>query len=175
MKLLAISDIDGVIVDSSERFSFAQYLAKDEPDEKKRTNLFWKAFFYEEYLPLDTPIPGASEHLSRLIREGWSITLLTSRPEHLREATKTWLSTHLSCYEIQWGITMKPPSEQFKKTATWKAEQVHLLARLHGVEHLLVVDDEPKNAQAILDASLDVPYQVRVVSSLALATQEESA
>jgi len=178
---LCVCDIDGVIADTQERYGVAEFAKEayirahsnplSELDPRLVASFLWDVFFLPELARLDTPIKGASDALAELERRGWGITLLTSRRVGMQDTTLHWLNVYISSYQIVWGVTFKPDSEQFKKTATWKLECVQRLVALHGVKHLLFVDDEVKNAEAVLNWHLGsaCPGDIQVCSSLALA------
>ncbi len=71
-----VYDIDGVLVDPSERMEAA-----------RRAGDFWKAFLDPGLLRLDKPYSGLIERANRDIAAGRRVVLLTGRPERLRRAT----------------------------------------------------------------------------------------
>lgn len=181
---LAIIDLDGVCVDSSARFAKAEeakqdflktHLAPANLDgsrllEQKATDLYWRTAFRLDLVSLDTLIDGAAEALDCLEERGYHIQLLTSRPETMRVATFEWLSYRAFSLSLLRNerLILKPLSQQYVKTITWKAGTIEVLARVLGADDLLVVDDEhAQQLQADL-AGLDC-FKVTCVSSLAEA------
>lgn len=73
---VVVYDVDGVLVDASERMR----RARDSGD-------FWEAFLDPQLLALDKPVREMIERANRDIASGRRVVLLTGRPERLREAT----------------------------------------------------------------------------------------
>jgi len=73
---VVVYDIDGVLVDPSERMEAA-----------RRAGDFWRAFLDPGLLRLDKPYPGMVERANRDAAAGRRVILLTGRPERLRHAT----------------------------------------------------------------------------------------
>jgi ribonucleotide monophosphatase NagD (HAD superfamily) len=146
----AIIDIDGVLADSTARFAKAEE-AKQQAltmgaGERDATKTYWLTAFDCDLVALDTLIPNADKAIHRLWDMGWLITLLTSRPESLKEATETWL--------VQYGLeayylVMKPQSKQFTKTVQWKADEVRQMATSDDWIAVLFIDDEEGNRAAV--------------------------
>ncbi len=81
MKEACVFDIDGVLLDVSERYSYALRV------DPRRGEIFWKIFFAEELLALDKPLGIGIENLYRCIKRNYDVIILSGRPERLREAT----------------------------------------------------------------------------------------
>lgn len=146
---LAIIDLDGVIADATARFAKAEEVKQAWLDKTTLdvTNVYWRAVFNPEYVPLDTLIDGVVEAISFIERypsdqHGYDVIYLTSRPESMREATYNWLFEH----ELSGPkLVMKAPAFQYTKTTVWKAGMVQTLEALYGATDLLIVDDEQVN------------------------------
>lgn len=133
---------------------------------KRATNLYWQTAFTPELVALDTLIDDVSWSLNRIEDAGYEVIYLTSRPETLREATTKWFHSLPKKHGLRGRITpesklgidqliMKPTSQQFVKTITWKSGVVELLVRLFGVDELLYVDDEQAHCDMV--ETLDLP------------------
>lgn len=178
---LAIVDIDGIVCDSTARFAKAEEakqayyrecgITEEEALDgtvKQANNLYWQTAFTPDLVQLDRLIDGVHLQLERIERAGYRIYFLTSRPETLRRATFRWLRENLL---LNWNdrLIMKPISQQFVKTVTWKAGIGEVLVRLRDAHHLLFVDDEPAHCEAV--AALDLPCDVIIAGSLQEAVQ----
>ena len=154
---LCICDVDGVLCDTSARFERAEqakreYVARDDADARNVAQIFWDTAFAPGLLALDTPLPGVERALTDIELAGYSIVLLSSRIEALREATLSWFWTHQpEVYDrVSNGtLFLKPPAFQYTKTVVWKAGTAQMLAAFYGAESVLFVDDEESNRQAI--------------------------
>jgi hypothetical protein len=160
---LCICDLDGVIANVDARFQRAE-LAKeqwlmerqqglpyavDQRTEKSAQDVYWRAVFNPEYVPLDTLIEGVNAVLLDLqYTDGYKLVLLTSRPESMRAATVAWVHEHLDP-AIDYKLFMKPSAFQYTKTYTWKAGMVQTLAAFYEADELCVVDDELVNLQEV--------------------------
>lgn len=179
---LAIVDIDGVLCDTTVRFSRAsdaktavlqQHIHESDPERVKAivqqaTDEYWRVAFTPDLLALDTPIPGVSEALDQIDLAGYQIVLLSSRIEALREATLDWFYLwQSSVFDRVYcgGLYLKPPAFQFVKTAVWKAGITQMLAAQYGAEEVLFVDDDEQNRDAVLQHAGTYPL-VRVAESL---------
>lgn len=171
---LALIDLDGVVADSSARFakaeeakaaSLSHVTTKSDLDfvKKQAESLYWQTAFTPELVALDTLIAGAARAIMLLEEAGYKIYFLTSRPDPMRDATRKWIkSQYISCWPDK--LIMKPASQQYVKTVTWKSGVVELLVRLFGVDDLLFIDDEQAMQEAI--AALDLPCDRKIGGSL---------
>lgn len=181
MNKLAIIDLDGVIADNTARFAKAEEAKRNAmPDkledaltlsvaqEKELTNLYWQTAFTPELVSLDTLIEGVREAINELEDNGYNIYFLTSRPEHMREATLDWLHRH-KVYIKKPGawdkLIMKAPAFQYTKTTVWKAGMVQTLASWYGASEVLVIDDEEANRVEI--AKYERNYELAFACSMA--------
>jgi phosphoglycolate phosphatase-like HAD superfamily hydrolase len=156
MNKIAIVDLDGVVADNTARFAKAEEIRRTAHIRVLTVNeadsLYWKTAFTPELVALDTPIDGVSEALLDLDSRGYKVIFLTSRPEHMREATLEWLVYH-TVYGSQYSLIMKASAFQFVKTTTWKAGMVQTLASLYDAQEVVFVDDEENNCQALREAT----------------------
>jgi hypothetical protein len=80
------------------------------------------------------------------------VSILTSRPDYLREATEAWLCEHglwSDSREIRYKAYATPQDkrEQFIPTPTWKAGIVQAAAAFH--DRVLFIDNEERNRAAV--------------------------
>jgi ribonucleotide monophosphatase NagD (HAD superfamily) len=138
---LFIIDLDGVVFNSEERFKRAT----------KDGKIDWSIAFNPQLLHLDTLIPGAYDAIGQLESKG-DIIYLTSRPESL------YVETRLKLKEfglLRAEVICKPESAQYVKTLKWKAEEVRkIILDERDYDIITVIDDEPKNLQAVKDLGL---------------------
>lgn len=187
---LLICDIDSVIADPTERIDTAlhNFLApfqnwRMDPATvrpslaemvSRATDTHWGSMFDPANVSCDTPMPGAMEALEALSYAGWVSFYLSSRPESLREVTAKWLADHEIAIAYPRGVAdpliLKPTSQQFVKTITWKLGEVEKLARLYQPKRLLFIDDNKEIALAIGELALQkLPCKIHVALSLAEA------
>jgi hypothetical protein len=184
MTKLAIIDLDGVVANADARFAKAEEAKQAFLDDahvrmgdpvssanvtKTTNDIYWRAVFNPENVSLDTLIEGAYEALDLLLKEGYTVFFLTSRPETMRLRTEEWL--HNNRVAPIWGhnrLIMKPPAFQYTKTVVWKAGTIQMFVALHGADDVLVVDDEPANLAELI--KYDISH-MRLCSSLAEATK----
>lgn len=174
---LAIIDLDGVIADCSARFAVAEeakqaYIDAMQKefsiqDERGATDIYWQTVFNPAHVPLDTLIAGADGDIEQL-EQRYDVIYLTSRPEHMREATYEWLTDmRLSGPRI----IMKAPAFQYVKTTVWKAGMVQTLVALYRAQEVVIVEDEQANINEHLKyVSAEVQTR-RIYTSLAEAVQ----
>lgn len=161
---IAIIDLDGVVADSTARFAKAEeakaaWLAQHREQyadtivtEKRATELYWQTALSPEWVHLDTLIDGVPQAIEQIETDCgyYPVIFLTSRPETMREATEEWLFQHgLYGASDDHKLLMKPTSQQFVKTTTWKAGVVQMLASLYDAKTILVIDDEVANHEEL--------------------------
>lgn len=154
---LVIIDLDGVLVDSSERFAKAEEAKQQalalNTEMRQAIKEYWRVAFTPDLVSLDTLIEGADKAVKNLESHAYTVVFMTSRPESMREATQAWLDQHdLTGYEL----VMKPAKEQFTKTVEWKAKEVRWMANLPDVLSLVFIDDERVNREAVAALGLGV-------------------
>jgi hypothetical protein len=183
MKRIAFVDLDGVVANAEARFVQAEevkqawldkarsiLLSIGKMEEREATNFYWRAVFDPEQVPLDTLIDGAVEAISFIERypsdiEGYNVIYLTSRPESMRKATYDWLYG----YELSGPLLIMKTSAFIKgyiKTVPWKAGIVQTIASLFNTTHVLFIDDEQTNRDALVEAGGSFEHLI-VASSLA--------
>lgn len=153
---LAIIDLDGVVANADARFAKAEEVKKATWEdrsvelgtkERTATDRYWRTVFDPALVELDTLIEGVTEAIDYLFDDmGYTVVLLTSRPESMREATSKWLwEVALLLPSVTRNLIMKAPAFQYTKTVTWKAGMVQTLEALYGAIDLLIIDDEQAN------------------------------
>jgi len=177
MSKLAIIDLDGVVANSNERFALAEKIATEAfaPGTKDYTSAYWHNVFMPERVILDVPIDGAYDALNT-IEKDHELLFLTSRPEHMREATVEWLFSHRLSARNEWPVAgrklfMKPASMQYIKTVIWKAGLIHTLACAIGATEVLVIDDETMNLDEL--QKYQTPFAMKYYTSLAMEDHED--
>lgn len=161
---LAIIDLDGVVCDNTARMAkaeeakaacLAQFADDDDPTpqtyiRQEAMNAYWRTAFTPDLVVFDTLIDGVLQPLEQIEEAGYRVFFLTSRPESMRQATVDWFWSLppdfvlLGNEEID-QLIMKPASQQFVKTITWKAGVVQMLAKLLNAKTVLFVDDDAAN------------------------------
>ncbi len=180
---LAIIDLDGVVANVDARFAEAEkakqtFLQDKEARiealfsgpgiDKEATNLYWRTVFNPDLVPLDTVIDGANDALLDIQVAGYKVIFLTSRPEHIRDATTRWLFEH-TVFDAGDVLIMKHPSFQYVKTAVWKAGLIPSLAWVYTATDLLIVENWPDNLAEIGRYPFPTFVQPCIAKSLAEA------
>ena len=75
-----VFDLDGVLVDCSERYRLCLQEANG-----KRNKRFWECFLSEKYMDLDQPNTETIETLREYYRRGYRIIILTGRVKEKQE------------------------------------------------------------------------------------------
>lgn len=83
---ICIFDLDGVLLDVSERLAIARQASRD------NKKIFWDVFLREDLLDLDKPRRSGIEALLRCKEKGYQVLILTGRPERLLWRTIEQLS-----------------------------------------------------------------------------------
>ena len=166
MSKLAFIDIDRVCANGDARFALAEK-AKQEflavvGNRPMATDIYWRTAFTSEHIALDTVKYGVYDRLNQLEADGYRLLFLTSRPEHLRAATRDWLKA----YRIGMAreLVMKPSVNQFHKTREWKVWTIHLLTGMYLASEILVIDDDQNNLDEL--ARHPAPFTIRAYTSL---------
>lgn len=147
---IAIIDIDGVICDSSKRFEVATEGGKINYDRALSSEL----------IHLDKLKPHAVTHLQLIRRHYSKVILLTSRYDHMRDASLAWLSEHgITATLYDRAIFKAWATERYTKTKLWKAGQavkilqeetqgtLWQIAHSEGISLLLVEDEESNRSE----------------------------
>lgn len=139
MGKIAFIEIDGPIANYDARFALAESIASREfaPGTRDWKDAYWHVAFTPENVRTDVLVPGAYEALIE-IKKTHEIILLTSRPEHMREATRQWLTSHR--IGVGRDLVMKPASCKWDKTLRWKTTIIHTFAYMYGASELFVID-----------------------------------
>jgi len=104
---VVIFDLDGVLVDSSERF------LKCLDESKNDKQMFWSCFLSEKYMDLDRPREEYIKILREYLSKGYRIVIVTGRVEE-RQKDKTL--KQLS----QWGVAFH--EIYFRKTGDYRKD-----------------------------------------------------
>jgi len=135
INFLFLLDLDGIIVDASERFKLAQASGA----------MNWDIAFDPQNVPLDRPMPDALEAMKRIREGGSQVVFLTSRLEHMRQATEEWLK--------EYGFSgprllMKEEKNKFIKTMHWKWRMAQKMKDEFNVP-IFFIDDEENNRESV--------------------------
>lgn len=141
---IAIIDLDGVIADTTVRFSVAD--GTGFPKRGDGADKYWAVAFDPQLVRQDEVIEGAKAALEMLRSEGWHIVILTSRPVNLYPDTLDWLNQH-DLLRSRDDLILKPNACRWQKTVYWKADMVAVLTQT--AHECLVVDDEDENLDTI--------------------------
>lgn len=105
---VVVFDIDGVLIDCTERLKLSlSELGVNNLSEINKTlkKKFWEIFLSPKYIDYDTPNPEAIDWCRKRHREGYSILLLTGRPENLITHTVNQLNRFNTPYH---SIVFRP-------------------------------------------------------------------
>jgi len=141
-----VFDIDGVLVDSSERFKKAmEEMGVKDPRELagEKRRRFWEVFLSEKYLHLDTPNEEYIEKLKEYKAQGYRVVILTGRPERLRGATEE----QLRAFGIEYDEIVFRPEGDYSKDHEFKARELAKLMQRYAIE--AVYDD----SEAVVEAA----------------------
>lgn len=122
-----IFDIDGVLVDNTERLKF---IRQDPPD--------WKQ--YHSVLMSDKPIKVMLRLTRALLYLKYSVFLNTARPESTRDATISQLDLHGAAYDH----LMMRKDEDNSPSHVVKLEMLKHIMVVHRCKVVLAVEDNPK-------------------------------
>ncbi len=78
------------------------------------------------------PKKNVLDRLENYIQNGWSIIILTGRPNRLRKPTTTWLRKHLSWYN---QLIMRPDHLDFEKISVYKTKELLTLSQKYEAVH----------------------------------------
>ncbi len=139
-----IFDIDGVLLDVSQRIALAKTFAYNDK------SLFWHYFFSEELLYLDKPRKIGIDILLDRIDKG-TVIIVTGRPSYLRQKTLNQLqSINIPVNRIT-EIYFRPKND-YRKSHIFKLETLEKIV-LKGYNVLEIHDDDEeflKNAKKII-------------------------
>lgn len=188
MSKVVFVDVDGVLANNTERFNKAEeakqaYLKSQQKirdgfsSEEKSKSIYWQTAFNPELVALDTLIPGTIEALIAFCVRDYTIILLTSRPESMRQATIEWLIAQNAKVEEGFftqyeKLIMKEPAftKNYIKTVPWKVGIIQTFATYLNATEVVVVDDEVANREEV--EKYQASYTVRCYASLAEAIKE---
>jgi FMN phosphatase YigB (HAD superfamily) len=156
---VVVFDIDGVLVDSSQRYNHCQSITKSRRE-------FWNCFFDCSLLYLDRP----NERLIQLARTfknlGWRVVVLTGRVETMRECTEDELRRFGVPFD---ELMMRLPGD-FRRAGSLKRDVVCGWVGVFG--RVIAYDDDPSVIEALrgcgataVPASLFTPGQKSLASN----------
>lgn len=175
---LALVELDGVLVDASNRFNHAEQVKQEALKRGmalvSAVDAYWRAAFAAtaENVAQDVLMEEPQEALNTFLLQGYSIILLTSRPEAMREVTTAWLAAHDIPTEhpaFFSRLVMKSAAFKYVKTAIWKAGMIETLAALLGAQEILFIDPLISNQQEAQKAGHSVRFSLRVCATLSEA------
>jgi len=133
-----VFDLDGVLVDSSERFKLCE---SESGGDRRR---FWECFLSEKYMDLDRPVEKYIQILKSYAAQGYRVIIITGRVRETQEAkTLRQLS--------EWGITYHEiyfrSRGDYRKDFEYKSEVVRNLSKKYRIE--AVFDDSKAVVEAL--------------------------
>jgi len=133
-----IFDLDGVLVDSSERYRLCE---SESGGDRRR---FWDCFLSERYMDLDRPREEYVRILRDYLSKGFRIIIVTGRVRETQEAkTLRQLS--------EWGITYHEiyfrKAGDYRKDYEFKSEIIEKLSRRYRIA--AVFEDSKPVAEAL--------------------------
>jgi phosphoglycolate phosphatase-like HAD superfamily hydrolase len=127
---VVVFDIDGVLVDSSQRYDHCQSITKSRRE-------FWNCFFDCSLLYLDRP----NERLIQLARAfkalGWRVIILTGRTEAMRDCTEE----ELRQFGVPFDEVVMRKNGDFRKAGEYKRDVVRGLGGVF--DRIITYDDDP--------------------------------
>jgi Protein of unknown function (DUF2608) len=172
MNKLALIGLDRVIADGTLRFTRADQTASARYDEQTQNrewnDLYWATAFTPELVQLDTLIDGVLPSLNLLTMQGYTIVILTSRPENMRLATLEWLNQHGVPFAY---LAMKPPVHKYTKSRVWLAGKVCELSCMLGADEVMYVESDEGARAEVLRYSY--PFALTVYPDLAMQSDDD--
>mgnify|MGYP000389064791 CR=1 FL=1 len=133
-----VFDLDGVLVDSSERYN------KCYEEARGNRRKFWKCFLSEKYMDLDKP----NEEMVKLVRSylarGYKIIILTGRVKQTQER-KT--REQLRKWKIYYHEIIFREKGDYRKDHTFKLEHLDKLMERYKIE--AVFDDSERVVEEV--------------------------
>jgi FMN phosphatase YigB (HAD superfamily) len=121
-KEVVVFDIDGVLIDNSERYRMAlrevsdKVVSHTELRGVDRTR-FWEVFLSPKYLHLDRPVEKALELLRARKREGYPIVIITGRTDNIARHTLAQLKR----FGVEYDVAVFRRKGHFVEDAKFKA------------------------------------------------------
>jgi len=127
---VVVFDIDGVLVDSSQRYNHCQSITKSRRE-------FWQCFFDCSLLHMDKP----NKRLIQLARAfknlGWRVVILTGRVETMRDCT----IGELRQFGVPFDEVIMRKNGDFRKAGEYKRDVVRGLGGFYA--RVIAYDDDP--------------------------------
>ncbi|MCS7107101.1 MAG: hypothetical protein NZ902_03240 [Acidilobaceae archaeon] len=140
MERAVVFDMDGVLVDSSERFR-----ACEEESQDRRG--FWNCFLSEKYVHLDRPRLEVAQLFKQYKERGYKVFVVSGRPRRMMAITLSQLM----------GMGLRPDRVILKERGyevEHKVRAMRELAKRYEIE--VVYDDNPKVAEALQSLGIKV-------------------
>jgi phosphoglycolate phosphatase-like HAD superfamily hydrolase len=133
---VVVFDIDGVLVDSSQRYNHCQSITKSRRE-------FWNCFFDCSLLYMDRP----NERLIQLARAfknlGWRVVVLTGRVETMRDCTEE----ELYRFGVPFDELMMRLERDYRRAGSIKKDVV--CGWVGVFERVIAYDDDPSVIEAL--------------------------
>jgi acid phosphatase class B len=127
---VVVFDIDGVLLDSSQRYNHCQSITKTRRE-------FWQCFFDCSLLHLDRPNERLIQLARAFKRLGWRVVILTGRVETMRDCTMEELRRFGVPFD---ELLMRLPRD-FRKASSVKKDVVCGWVGVFG--RVIAYDDDP--------------------------------
>ena len=148
MMKIAVFDLDGVLIDCSERLQKCL-----QESNNKRNKLFWDCFLSDKYMYLDKPITEMIELAKYLDDRGIKIAIVSGRRKDtqyeatLKQLTEFEIPTHF--------LYLRNPGDLRKD---WQYKKDVILELMRIGEVILVVDDSIDVVKVVNELGVDVVY-----------------
>jgi len=156
---VVVFDIDGVLVDSSQRYNHCQSITKSRRE-------FWQCFFDCSLLYLDRPNEGLIQLARTFKNLGWRVVVLTGRVETMRNCTEE----ELRQFGIPFDEVIMRKNGDFRKAGEYKRGVVRGLGG--AFDRIIAYDDDPSVVGTlrglgvvVVPASLFAPGQKNLASN----------
>ncbi|MEN2999638.1 MAG: HAD family hydrolase [Acidilobaceae archaeon] len=140
MERAVVFDMDGVLVDSSERFRICE-------QESLGRKEFWRCFLSEKYIHLDKPRREVAQLFQQYRERGYKVFVVSGRPKRMMTVTLSQL--------LELGLR---PDRVILKEGGYEVEHkvrvMRELAKRYEIE--VVYDDNPKVAEALGNLGIKV-------------------
>lgn len=133
-KKACIIDLDGTIADETVRRKEAA------GEDGKLSGKEYDAYFDESKVPGDKPLPTGRETVKWLDAQGITIFYVSSRPDNLLEASKTWIKKN----GFPAGRDVIHKKERFEKSVNYKTRVIEEI-KAKGYDVLFGVGDRDKD------------------------------
>ena len=133
-----VFDLDGVLVDCSERY------ARCREESRGDRGRFWKCFLSEKYMDLDKPREDAVKLLRSYLAKGYRIIILTGR---VRQAQARKTREQLRRWRIYYHEIVFRERGDYREDRIFKLEELEKLMKKYRVK--AVFDESEEIVEAI--------------------------